>query len=144
MNVFIDTNVLIYAVDVGEPKKHAAARAWRNWLWDTGRGRLSFQVLQEFYVKVTQKVPNSRIKARDEVLDLMAWRPVAIDAQLVTRAWAIQDRYGFSFWDSSIVAAAQTAGCRYLLTEDLQHQQRIDTLEIINPFLRQPQLLSTE
>lgn len=43
--VFVDTNVLVYAVDAGDRDKHAAARAWRAELWTRRRGRLSFQVL---------------------------------------------------------------------------------------------------
>ena len=58
--VFVDTNVLIYALDAGNLKKQEAARVWRAEVWKTRRGRISFQVLQEFYVKVTQKWPRAR------------------------------------------------------------------------------------
>lgn len=55
--IFVDTNVLIYALDQADRNKQQAARAWRTELWKSRRGRVSFQVLQEFYVKVTQKWP---------------------------------------------------------------------------------------
>ncbi len=58
--VFVDTNVLIYALDDADPKKQEAARLWRAELWKSRRGRISFQVLQEFYVRVTQKWPRAR------------------------------------------------------------------------------------
>ena len=56
-NIFVDTNVLIYAVDQADLRKQQAAQAWREWLWETNRGRISFQVLQEFYVTA---IKNSR------------------------------------------------------------------------------------
>ncbi len=95
--VFVDTNVLIYALDRADDKKHRAARVWREELWKSQRGRISFQVLQEFYVKVTQKWPAAREEARAEVRDLLAWRPVAVDATLLKQGWKIRDRYRLSF-----------------------------------------------
>jgi predicted nucleic acid-binding protein len=136
--VFVDTNVLIYALDDADRKKQAAAREWRAELWKSHQGRISFQVLQEFYVKVTRKWPKIRHDAQSEVRDLMAWRPVSIDGVILEKAWKIQDRYQLSFWDALIVAAAQSVSCRYLLTEDLQAGQDLDGLLIVNPFLNDP------
>jgi predicted nucleic acid-binding protein len=62
--IFVDTNDFIYAVDQGDEKKHELARAWRTELWKSRRGRTSFQVLQEFYGKVTAKWPDARQNAR--------------------------------------------------------------------------------
>jgi len=42
------------------------------------------------------------------------------------------------YWDALIVASAQQAGCRYLLTEDLQHGQQLGAVTVINPFAVQP------
>jgi len=136
--VFVDTNVLIYALDEADRKKQQLAQAWRMELWKSRRGRISYQVLQEFYVKVTQKWPTARERARAEVRDLLAWQPVAADATLLERAWKIQDRYRFSFWDALIVAAARVASCRYLLTEDLQADQEIYGILVVNPFAHGP------
>jgi predicted nucleic acid-binding protein len=139
--IFVDTNVLIYALDEADLKKQEAARVWRAELWKSRRGRISYQVLQEFYVKVTQKWPSAREQTRAEVRDLLAWRPVAVDAGLLERRWRIQDRYQLSFWDALIVAAARSASCRYLLTEDLQADQALDGVVVINPFLCEPAAL---
>ena len=139
--VFVDTNVLIYALDDADLKKQAAAREWRAELWKRHQGRISFQVLQEFYVKVTRKWPNVRQDARSEVRDLLAWRPVAVDGVMLEHAWRIQDRYQISFWDALIVAAAKSTSCRYLLTEDLQAGQDFDGLLVVNPFNNDPGLL---
>jgi predicted nucleic acid-binding protein len=142
--VFVDTNVFIYALDEADPGKQKAARAWRTALWETRRGRTSFQVLEEFYVKVTKKWPAVRDQARAEVKDLLAWRPVRVDADLIDRAWRIQDRYQLSFWDALIVAAARAASCRYLLTEDLQADQNLDGVRVVNPFFHAPDSVAND
>jgi predicted nucleic acid-binding protein len=140
--VFVDTNVLLYALDLADPKKQQAARYWQDELWRSRRGRISFQVLQEFYAKVTQKWPAGREQARAEVRDLLSWQPVTVDAAILERGWKIQDRYHLSFWDALIVGAARSAGCRYLLTEDLQTNQDLDGVLVVNPFLSDPLSLS--
>lgn len=137
-HIFVDTNVLIYALDPVDPKKHAAARAWRTNLWNSQKGRVSFQVLQEFYAKVSQKWPSLREEARAEVRELLAWRPVPVNAGLLETAWKTQDRFQLSFWDSLIVAAARSASCDYLLTEDLQSGQDLDGILVVNPFSSDP------
>jgi len=142
--VFVDTNVLIYALDDADRKKQEAAREWRAVLWKKRQGRISFQVLQEFYVKVTRKWPNVRQDARSEVLDLLAWRPVTVDGVIIEHAWKIQERYQLSFWDALIVAAAKSASCRYLLTEDLQAGQDLDGILVVNPFRDDPTSLLSE
>ncbi|MGA3326322.1 MAG: PIN domain-containing protein [Terriglobia bacterium] len=136
--VFVDTNVLIYALDDADLKKQEAARDWRADLWRRRQGRISFQVLQEFYAKVTHKWPDTRQAARSEVRDLLAWRPVSVDSVILDHAWKIQDRYQMSFWDALIVAAAKSASCRYLLTEDFQAGQDLDGLVVVNPFHNTP------
>jgi len=140
--IFVDTNVFIYALDDADLKKRDAARAWRAELWKSRRGRISFQVLQEFYVKVTQKWPRARQGAQSEVRDLLAWKPVTVDEGLLERAWNLQDRYKLSFWDALIVAAAKAAACRHLLTEDLQADQDLEGVVVVDPFLRDPAALS--
>ena len=136
--VFVDTNVLIYALDNADLKKQEAARAWRAELWKRRQGRVSIQVLQEFYAKVTRQWPKVRPEVRSEVRHLLAWRPVAVDGIILEQAWKIQDRYQLSFWDALIVAAAKSASCRYLLTEDLQSGQDFDGLVVVNPFHNDP------
>lgn len=139
--IFVDTNVLIYALDQADLKKQQVACLWRAELWKSRRGRLSYQVLQEFYVKVTQKWPTVRQQARAEVRDLLAWQPVAVDADLLERSWKIQERYRLPFWDALIVAAAKSSSCQYLLTEDLQTDQDLDGVIVVNPFACDPSTL---
>jgi len=140
--VFVDTNVLVYWVDGSDPLKQQKAALWIEQLWKNRTGRVSFQVLQEFFFAATKRKPRSIDQIRAEVRHLLAWHPVSIDPALLERAWKIQDRYRLSFWDSLIVAAAKAASCRWLLTEDLQADQNIDDVTIVNPFLRSSDELS--
>lgn len=134
--VFVDTNVLVYRRDSSERTKQPRAKAWVDGLWTHRLGRLSSQVLQEYYQTVTRKLKPglSREEARDEVRDLAAWRPVPATTELLERAFDVEDRFALSFWDGLIVAAAQIASCRYLLTEDLQDAQELDGVLIVDPF----------
>ena len=141
--VFVDTNVLVYDQDASEGERQERARAWLTHLWRSRGGRLSFQVLHEFYSTVTQKLKPGmdRDAARRVVRSLMAWRPLAVNATVLERAWTVQDRYGLSFWDALVVGAAQVSGCRYLLTEGLQNGQEMDGLTVLSPFEREPDAL---
>ncbi len=134
--VFVDTNVLLYARDAGQPVKQPIAQSWLAALWDQRSGRLSFQVLQEYYVNVTQKLkPGLPVEqARQDVRNLMLWNPIATDAALLESAWKLADRFKFSWWDALIVAAARRADCALLLSEDMQHGLNIDGMIIVNPF----------
>jgi predicted nucleic acid-binding protein len=136
--VFVDSNIFLYAVDDADPRKQQVARDWRAELWRSRLGRVSFQVLNEFYVNAVRLRPAASDEARSEVRDLLAWNPVVVDAALIERGWKLQDRYRLSYWDALIIAAAKTASCGFLLTEDLQDGQKFDGVEVVNPFLRGP------
>ena len=140
MTFFIDTNVLVYARDASEPEKQPVARQWVDLLWETAQGRLSVQVLNEYYVTVTRKLQPglSQGDAQADVQDLMSWNPVPINAALISRGWMVESRFGLQSWDALIVASAQQTGCRYLLTEDLQDGQDLDGVLVVNPFTHQP------
>lgn len=144
--VFVDTNVFVYARDSSEPEKHSRAVAWLNALWASRLGRTSFQVLNQYYVTVTQKLAHALPpqEARDDVRDLLTWRPVSQDANVLTDAWHVQDRLGFTWWDSLVVAAARACNAEVLLTEDLQHGQVIDGLRVLSPFEIEPEELHGE
>ena len=141
--IFVDTNVLIYTRDSSEPQKQPQAMAWMKYLWEHKAGRLSFQVLQEFYVSVVFKLdpgldPES---ARKDVRALFTWQPLPPDSRVLEAAWAIQDQYGLSWWDALIVSSAQVSNCTYLLTEDLQENQNLGQVQVIHPFHTSPESL---
>lgn len=138
--VFVDSNVLVYGRDASETVKGPLALAWLHYLWRSRKGRLSYQVLHEFYVTVTDKlVPGmERAAARQEVRDLMVWGPIPLEGVVLEGAWAVQDRHRLSWWDALIVAAAQVGGCDTLLTEDLQDGMDLDGVRVVNPFQHDP------
>lgn len=141
---FVDTNVLVYAKDRSHPEKQARARLWIESLWQARCGRISTQVLNEYYDAVTRKVDPGADSAalRQDIRSLRAWRPVPLDLDIVSRAWDIEDVHQLSYWDALIVAASRQAGCRYLLTEDLQHGQVLAGVEVVDPFRTTPAQLS--
>lgn len=140
MPVFVDTNVLVYAHDAGRPEKQSRASSWIHALWSTKKGRISTQVLKELYNALTRKLdyPLARDEARQRVRVFHAWRPVPISQSVLEEAWQVEDRYSFSFWDALIVAAARSAECEVLLTEDLQDGQDLDGLRVVSPFSYEP------
>ena len=133
---FVDTNVLVYARDSSEARKQPIARAWIEHLWRTRQARVSMQVLQEYYQVVTRRLTPGlpRETARSDIRDLLAWRPITLDAGVLERAWVAEDRFKLSWWDALIVGAAQQSGCRFLLTEDLQPGQDLGGVTAVNPF----------
>lgn len=141
--VFVDTNVLVYVRDAAEPEKQVRAFSWVEWLWRERAGRTSFQVLSEYYVTVTGKLDPgmSAEDARRDVRTLLAWQPLRLDDAVFEGAWAVQGRYGFSWWDSLVVAAAQVLECGWLLTEDLQHDQDLGGVRVVSPFRTAPDAL---
>lgn len=142
--VFVDTNVLVYREDDTDPAKQARANAWLSLLFERRQGRVSFQVLQELYSVLTQKLQRFHAaEARQIVRELTVWRPLTPDVALLERSWLLQARYSLSWWDALVVAAAHASGCRVLLTEDLQHDQILDGVRVINPF-RSPERTPAE
>jgi predicted nucleic acid-binding protein len=134
--VFVDTNVLVYARDAGEPAKQPVAANWIERLWIEQTGRTSIQVLNEYYVTVTRKLrPGmSPDEAWSDVHALLAWDPQPVDRDVVLRARDIERRNDLSWWDAMIVAAAQVQGCILLLTEDLHDGWHCDGVTVCNPF----------
>jgi predicted nucleic acid-binding protein len=133
---FVDTNIFVYAYDVSSTEKHDVAVHIMKDLWNTGRGVVSTQVLQEFFVTVTKKVPHPLdvMDAKEIVEDLLKWKTITVDGEAILEAIDIHHRYRHSFWDSLIIASALEAGAATLLSEDLSHGEIIKGIKIINPF----------
>ncbi len=133
---FVDTNILVYARDVDAGDKQVRAMEWLAELWRGQKGRISYQVLQEYYVTVTQKLKPGLpiIEARRDVTALLSWNPGISNSEIIQRGWELQDRFSLSWWDSTIAAAALELGCAYLVTEDFQDGLTIDDLRVVNPF----------
>ena len=135
---FVDTNVLIYIFDKHNAKKRSRANEWLDFLWQSGAGRLSWQVLHEFYVNAVRKAGVETKRARDVIELLICWQPVDTSAMLIHRAWFWMDQAGISYWDGLIVGAAEQLGCRWLLSEDFQTGRTYGATTIVNPFATSP------
>jgi predicted nucleic acid-binding protein len=127
---FFDTSVLLYLLS-NEPAK---ADRVENLLSE--RGVISVQVLNEFAAVALRKLRMPLIEVR-EILDTIRCvcdiEPITVETH--ERGLAICERYGFSLYDSMLVAAALISGVGILYSEDLQHGQVIDDqLRVTNPF----------
>ena len=123
--VFVDSNVLLYSEDSANAAKQQRAVDWLDALWTRRCGRLSTQVLSEFYTHATRGLQPAMPAgdARAEVRRYQRWQPWPIDP------------------DALVLAAAQQQGCEWLLSEDLPHDRQIDGVRILNPFLVGPERL---
>ncbi|MCK7471687.1 MAG: PIN domain-containing protein [Desulfomicrobium escambiense] len=135
---FLDTNVFLYNLDDSDPHKHGIASRLIREALDTGNACTSYQVVQECLSAGLRKahIPLDAERAM-EYLDTVLvplWH-IMPSPSLYERAIAIQARWRYSFYDSLVIASALEAGCKRLLTEDLQDGQRIETLVIENPFI---------
>jgi len=133
---FVDTNVLVYAHDTSAGEKHTRASTLLQALWRPGSGCLRVQILQEFYVTITARVPTPLAPdtARERIAELVAWivhRPTVDD---VLDALAIARRYDVAFWDAMVTQSATQLGCARIWSEDLNAGQRYGSVRIENPF----------
>jgi len=128
---FVDTNIWVYAhQDTPDDPRSALAWAFIHREVDIV---ISAQIVAEYFNVMLRKDQEERIQ-RNIARMLKRCRVQALDSGVIQRTLAIRKRYGLSIWDSQILAAALEAGCRTLFTEDLQHGQVIETLEIVDPF----------
>lgn len=134
--LFVDTNIFIYAYDVSSAEKHQLALDLVSELWDSGRGCLSIQVLQEFYVNLTMKIPHplTPLETTRIIDDLGQWRLHKPELKSVIEAIQIQQRNKISFWDAMIICSAKELGCKTIWTEDLNPNQIYEGIKAINPF----------
>jgi predicted nucleic acid-binding protein len=133
---FVDTNILIYGHDIDAKAKHQIAKEILRRLWSERTGVVSMQVLQEFYVNVTRKIPSPLPKdlARQVVNSYTAWCVETTPSEIST-AFRIEDESRIGFWDALIVSSAARSGARRILSEDLNAGQRIAGVLIENPFI---------
>ena len=133
-DVFLDTNILIYASNgrIDQPEKWQVAQGLLTEAFAT-----SGQVMSEFYVNATLKGPKPlSCDDADAWVRLLAQRPnLPVDASLVRAGIETSRRYQTSYWDGAIIAAAEKLGCKTLYSEDLSHGRTYGSVTVINPFL---------
>ena len=133
---FVDANIVVYAHDQTAGTKQARARDLLVRLTDARTGRLSVQVLQEFYWIVTRKVPTplKPETALEVVEDLSEWPVFSPASQHVVQAALLGKERAITFWDAMIVTAAIESGADTLWSEDLGDGARYEGVTVRNPF----------
>ena len=132
---FIDTNVLIYAMDQADPSKQEKARRSLRSLMDDQAGVISTQALQEFYIVSTKKLNLDPLLAKSILHSFRSYEIVTVTPELIQEAVDCSILNSLSFWDSLIIVSAESACCEKLWTEDLNHGQVVRGVKIENPFL---------
>jgi predicted nucleic acid-binding protein len=132
---FVDTNILVYAHDRSAGLKHKRARTLIEGLWNSGRGVLSTQVLQELCINVRRKAghPLSAEETRRLMQDYLSWEIVVNTPASVIEALDIEVRHKISFWDALILQAAESCGAGILYSEDLTTGRRYGSIRVVNP-----------
>lgn len=134
VSVFVDTNVLIYADDVANPKKRERAQELIREVMRERTGRISLQVLQEYFAAATRKLSMDAEVARRRIELYARFDVVRLEPGDLLAAIDLHRLHRLSIWDALILRAAILSGCRRLYTEDLQPGFRIEKLEVVNPF----------
>ena len=134
MTAFLDTNILIYAVDTSEAVKQAKAVALvQRLLTDPAPVCISTQVAIEYLRWVRKNAPDADKAAN--LLDLLTpFRCQSTSITLIRSAWTLADAHTLSWFDALIVQAAIDSRCTTLYSEDLQHGRKFGGLEVVNPF----------
>jgi predicted nucleic acid-binding protein len=133
--IFIDTNVLVYANDAAVPAKQArAAFLWQTLLNSADTPVISTQVLQEYYNTLVRKMNLSPPNAKAKILLLQQLETVSVSTSIIYSAIDLHSAASLSFWDALIIAAAQSAGCNEIWSEDLQDGRSFGTVTVRNPF----------
>jgi len=132
---FLDTNILVYAYDDGEPRKQSIARTYLQRAL-AGEYVISVQVLGELSATLLHKfstpiTPGEMMRILDALSPVQVVQP---GKELVRRAVEAHAKYGVHFYDGMILAAAEKAGCRRILSEDLNSGQEYFGIKVENPF----------
>ncbi len=132
---FIDTNILVYALDQADPAKQQNARALLKTLQEKETGVISTQILQEFYVVSTTKLNLNVDLVKKIILTLKNFKTITVDLKIIEEAIDCSAQNKISFWDALVVTTAKYSGCHSIWSEDIGHGQLIDGVRIINPFI---------
>ncbi|MDP6809186.1 MAG: PIN domain-containing protein [Kiritimatiellia bacterium] len=133
-DVFVDTNVLVYAYDADAGVRHEQAKELLARLWQAKPlPWISVQVLQELLVTLRRKGVASS-EARETVEDQMRWRVVENSVGVFKAAMSEMERWQLSLWDGLILASARSVGVSTVYSEDLSDEQDYGGIHIVNPF----------
>ncbi|HME01053.1 MAG TPA: PIN domain-containing protein [Terriglobia bacterium] len=134
----VDTNILIYAYDRGEPGKLAKAQGLLRWLEWNHAGALSTQVLAEFFCVATRRLaaPLSAVEAAGRLeAYLTSWNTLSITPDVVREAARGAMAHQLPYWDAQLWATARMNQIPTILSEDFTHERRIEGVQFVNPFI---------
>lgn len=134
MPVFIDTNIVVYADDVAYPEKQAIAAALIANAYAAGDAVISTQVMQEYYNAAVNKLNMDAALAVERLRFFARFEVVSTTPQLVIVATDLHRLKRLSFWDALILQSAMSSGCHTLYSEDMNHGEIVNGVEIVNPF----------
>jgi predicted nucleic acid-binding protein len=135
--IFLDTNVFVYALSKSVPSKQVIASGLIKQAIESGKGTISFQVVQEFFNVAFRRFTPPMALAEAEQLLAVTFRPLlAVQSSfgLYVRALQLTRNHSISWYDSLLIAAALESDCGVFYTEDLQHGQKFSDLRVVNPF----------
>ena len=135
--IFVDTNVLVYALDQADKEKQRVCRAILADLEgaEADQAVISTQIMQEFYVVATRKLGVEPLKAKGILQAFEHFEVVPVSTALIYEAVDCSLLNQISFWDALVVACALSSGCSLLLSEDLHDGQIIQGIRVRDPFL---------
>jgi predicted nucleic acid-binding protein len=133
--IFLDTNVLLYTLDQKDRERQTRARMILRSIAENDNPVISTQILQEFYIASTSKLGVDALLAKSIVHSFEHMEVVQVDPHLIGEAIDVSILNQISFWDALVIAAAESAKCSILYSEDLNHGQIIRGVRIENPFL---------
>ena len=134
---FLDTNVFVYTFDPGAHTKAKRSLELIRMALDTGRGIVSYQVVQEFFNVALRRFAPPMSAGEAEQYLVTVFRPLlAIHSStaLYLEALRVSEKYRIGWYDSLIVAAALEGNCNTLYSEDFQHGRKLEGLKIENPY----------
>lgn len=135
---FLDTNIFVYSFDNNSPQKAGVATKLILRAIETGKGAISYQVVQEFFNVALRRFVRPMSLADAEQYLAITFRPLLVahsSAALFGEALQLSSKHGISWYDAVILAAALESECAILYSEDFQHGRSFGGLEIRNPFI---------
>lgn len=130
--IFVDTNILLYGADHGNPTRQKKCQDALRSLSDENEGVISTQVMQEFYVGATRKLGIEPLQAKQILHSFENFEVIMVDIPIIKDAIDCSILNQISFWDALIIVTAESAKCDQVWTEDLSHGQVIHGVRIEN------------
>ena len=134
VKAFVDTNLFLYAIDPKEKIKRNKAQQLVESLVANGQGVVSTQVINEFCVNAIRKLGRREAEVKNLLSVYDDFEVVSHNLSLAREGLDICGSTRLNYWDAILIAAARSAKCSTLYTEDMSHGQNVAGIKIVNPF----------